>query len=158
MAEQEGKDLKRLDEVLKQYEGKKGTLIPILQKTQDIYGYLPKDVLVYIAQKMQLPISQIYGVVTFYAQFHLEPRGKNIVRCCQGTACHVRGAGAVIDEVRKILGLKEKEVTTEDLQFTLETVACIGCCGLAPVIMVNEDTHGRLTPESVHAVIEKYKS
>ena len=158
MAEQEGRDLKQLDEVLKQYEGKKGTLIPVLQKTQELYGYLPKDVLVYIAQRMQLPISQIYGVVTFYAQFHLEPRGKNIVRCCQGTACHVRGAGAVIDEVRKILGLKEKEVTTEDLQFTLETVACIGCCGLAPVIMVNDETHGRLTPVSVHTVLEKYKS
>lgn len=150
------KNMARLDELLATYEGKKGTLIPVLQKAQDIFGYLPKDVLIYISKKMKIPISQVYGVVTFYAQFHLEPRGRNILRSCQGTACHVRGAGPVLKEARAILGLADKEVTTSDLDFTVETVACIGCCGLAPVIMINDDTHGRLTPDMVKGIMEKY--
>ncbi len=142
--------------LLDKYRGTKGSVIPVLQQAQDIFGYLPKDVLVHISKEIDVPISQIYGVVTFYAQFHLAPRGENIIRSCQGTACHVRGAKAVLASIKEKLGLKDGQVTTPDLKFTLETVACIGACGLAPVFMVNDDTHGRLTPESVGPILDKY--
>jgi NADH:ubiquinone oxidoreductase subunit E len=98
----------------------------------------------------------VYGVVTFYAQFHLDPRGKHIVRTCQGTACHVRGAGKILDALKEALGVAPGK-TTDDLQFTLETVACIGACGLAPVMMIDHDTHGRLTPGSVPEILAKYR-
>ena len=150
------RDLARLDELLDELSSQKGTLISILQRAQDIFGYLPKEVLIRIADKTGVHISKVYGVVTFYAQFHLEPRGKNIIRSCQGTACHVRGAKAILTEISKCLGLKGNEVTTKDLNFTLETVACIGCCGLAPVIMVNDDTHGRLVPDAIKGILEQY--
>ncbi|MDL2264316.1 NADH-quinone oxidoreductase subunit NuoE [Synergistaceae bacterium OttesenSCG-928-I11] len=151
------KDLAKLDELLADLGSKKGTLIPILQKAQDIFGYLPKDVLIRISEKAGIPISQVYGVVTFYAQFHLEPRGRNIIRSCQGTACHVRGAKGIMKELVSCLGLKGEEVTTGDLRFTLESVACIGCCGLAPVIMINDDTHGRLEPSMIKDILEQYR-
>ena len=150
------KDMARLDELLADLGSRKGTLIPILQKAQDIFGYLPREVLIHISEKIHVPLSQIYGVVTFYAQFHLSPRGHNIVRSCQGTACHVRGAKSILAELRKQLGLEEGETTTKDLMFTLETVACIGCCGLAPVIMINEETHGRLVPDAIKGILEQY--
>ncbi|MCL2683872.1 MAG: NADH-quinone oxidoreductase subunit NuoE [Synergistaceae bacterium] len=150
------KDMARLDEVLADLGSRKGTLIPILQKAQDIFGYLPREVLIRIGEKISIPLSQVYGVVTFYAQFHLNPRGRNIVRSCQGTACHVRGAKSILAELRRQLGLEDGEVTTKDLEFTLETVACIGCCGLAPVIMINEDTHGRLVPDAVKGILGQY--
>ncbi len=150
------KDFAQLDELLAELGSKKGTLIPILQRAQDMFGYLPREVLIRIGEKVGIPISQVYGVVTFYAQFHLEPRGRNIIRSCQGTACHVRGAKAILNELSSCLGLEGEEVTTKDLRFTLETVACIGCCGLAPVIMINDDTHGRLTPEAIKGILDKY--
>lgn len=146
----------KLDEILKKYQGIKGALIPVLQDTQNAYGYLAKEVLEQIAVKMNLPISQIYGVVTFYAQFHLKPRGKNIIRVCQGTACHVRGAKAILKAIEDKLKIQAGG-TTDDLKFTLETVACIGACGLAPVMMINDDTHGRLTPESIPEIFAKYE-
>ena len=146
----------QLLQVIEELKDEKGSLMPIMQKAQDIYGYLPKDVLIEISNKLEVPISQVYGVVTFYAQFHLEPRGRNIIRSCQGTACHVRGAKAVLKAIQDKLGLKEGQTTTPDLKFTLETVACIGACGLAPVFMINDDTHGRLTPESVGPILDKY--
>ena len=144
-----------LDVILVKHQGVKGALIPILQEAQDAYGYLPKNVLEYIAKKTGTPISQIYGVVTFYAQFHLNPRGKNIIRVCQGTACHVRGGKKILETLEEKLGIQAGG-TTKDLKFTLETVACIGACGLAPVLMVNDYTHGRLTPESTIEVLAKY--
>ena len=147
----------KLDELLADLGSKKGTLIPILQKAQDIFGYLPREALIRVSEKTRVPLSQVYGVVTFYAQFHLHPRGRNIVRSCQGTACHVRGAKMVLAELKKELGLEEGEATTKDLMFTLETVACIGCCGLAPVIMVNDETHGRLVPDAIKGILEQYK-
>lgn len=150
------KDFAQLDELLAELGSKKGTLIPILQRAQDMFGYLPREVLIRIGEKVGIPISHVYGVVTFYAQFHLEPRGRNIIRSCQGTACHVRGAKAILNELSSCLGLEGEEVTTKDLRFTLETVACIGCCGLAPVIMINDDTHGRLTPEAIKGILDKY--
>ncbi|MGM0420682.1 MAG: NADH-quinone oxidoreductase subunit NuoE [Bacillota bacterium] len=141
--------------ILSDYPAEEKSLIPVLQKAQEEYGYLPEDVLKEVALKLGLSLSQIYGVVTFYTQFHLEPRGENIIRVCTGTACHVRGASEVLNTLEAELGVKSGE-TTEDLKFTLETVACIGACGLAPVIMVNDNTHGRLTSETTREVIQQY--
>lgn len=149
-------EFQKLDEVLAKYKGKKGALIPVLQGTQDIFGYLPADALKEISRVLNLPLSKIYGVVTFYAQFHLNPRGRNIIRVCLGTACHVRGGAKILEAVEKATGIKDGE-TTEDLRFTFESVACIGACGLAPVMMINDDTHGRLTPDKVAALLEQYK-
>lgn len=148
-------DLTPLKEILEQYRDTKGALIPVLQKAQNVYGYLPKPVLEAIAEALEISIAEVFGVVTFYSQFHLNPRGKNIVRACQGTACHVRGAGAVLEAISGHLGIKPGQ-TTPDLNFTLETVACIGACGLAPVIMVNDTTHGRLTPGDIPAILDSY--
>jgi NADH-quinone oxidoreductase E subunit len=145
----------KLDEILAKYQGVKGALIPVLQDAQDAYGYLSRELIVRIGEKMAIPSSQIYGVVTFYSQFHLNPRGRNIVRVCQGTACHVRGAKAILKALEDSLKVSAGG-TTPDLKFTLETVACIGACGLAPVMMVNDDTHGRLTPEIVPEILAKY--
>lgn len=149
------KEFDRLDEILQKYQGLKGSLIPVLQAVQNAYGYLPKDVMENMAEKMDIPISQIYGVATFYSQFHLKPRGKNIIRVCQGTACHVRGAKAILQELEDELKIKAGG-TTPDLLFTLETVACIGACGLAPVLMINDNTYGRLTPESILGILAQY--
>lgn len=146
----------QLDEILEKYAGKKGALIPVLQQAQNVHGYLSREVLEYIAKHLEIPISQIYGVVTFYSQFHLNPRGKNIIRVCQGTACHVRGAKMILEKLEDVLEIKAGQ-TTKDLKFTLETVACIGACGLAPVIMINDDTHGRLTPDSVEKILKNYE-
>lgn len=150
-------DLSKLEPVFKRYKDVvNGALIPVLQDAQDVYGYLPVSVLEVISTRLEVPISQVYGVVTFYAQFHLDPRGKHIVRTCQGTACHVRGAGKILDALKESLGIAPGKAT-EDLQFTLETVACIGACGLAPVIMVDQDTHGRLTPLAILDILDKYR-
>ncbi|WP_353894284.1 NADH-quinone oxidoreductase subunit NuoE [Proteinivorax hydrogeniformans] len=145
-----------LEKLFAEYKGKKGALIPVLQKAQDIYGYLPKEVIADIADGLNLPVSQVYGVCTFYSQFHLNPRGENIIRVCMGTACHVRGADKVLERLQADLGVEPGE-TTEDLKFTLESVACIGACGLAPVIMINDNTHGRLDADTVSEVLDKYK-
>lgn len=149
-------EIARIDAILDKYAGQKGILIPVLQDVQNLYNYLPKDVLEYVAEKTNIPISTIYGVVTFYSQFHLNPRGRNIIRVCQGTACHVRGGKLILEAVEKALGIKAGH-TTEDLRFTLETVACIGACGLAPVMQINEDTHGRMTVDDVPAILARYK-
>ena len=143
-------------EVVEPWKGKKGGLIPILQKVQGEIGYLPPEAMETISQELKLPLAEIYGVATFYAQFHLKPRGKNIVRVCRGTACHVRGSLKIMNKFKEALGVDDNE-TTSDLIFTLEPVACIGACGLAPCLMVNADTHGRLEIDSVMKIIEHYK-
>jgi len=145
----------QIDEILAQYQGVDGALIPVLQQSQHVNGYLSKELIRYIATKLAIPVSQIYGVVTFYSQFHLNPRGKHIIRVCQGTACHVRGGKMILQALEDNLHIAAGQ-TTPDLNFTLETVACIGACGLAPVMMVDEDTHGRLTPEIVAEVLQRY--
>ena len=117
---------------------------------------MQNDVLEYVAEKTGIPVSEIYGVVTFYSLFHLNPRGRNIIRVCQGTACHVRGGKLILQTLEKELGIKAGH-TTDDLRFTLETVACIGACGLAPVMQINDDTHGRLTPDKVPAILQRYE-
>lgn len=149
------KYLAPLKGIMKKYKKEEKYLIPILQESQDQYGYLPEEVLKEIASSLDLSLSQVYGVVTFYTQFHMEPRGKNIIRVCMGTACHVRGGSDVLQAIQDELGIENGE-TSPDLKFTLETVACIGACGLAPVIMVNDDTHGRLTSEKIPAVLGQY--
>ena len=154
--EKESIDLKPLKKVLESYDKKQKNLIPILQNAQNEYVYIPKKIMHKLGKYLKLTFAEVYGVVTFYSQFHLEPRGENIIRVCMGTACHVRGAGKIFDKLKEELGINDGE-TTEDLQFTLETVACIGACGLAPVIMVNDDTHGKLTPEDVPKILEKYR-
>ncbi len=146
----------KLQDLLESYKGQDGALIPVLQEAQNIYGYLSKEVMGEISNELKIPTSKIFGVATFYAQFHLKPRGRNIVRVCLGTACHVRGGAKIFEAVQNHLGIDQGE-TTEDLRYTLETVACLGCCGLAPVLMINDDTHGRLTPDMIPDIVEQYE-
>jgi len=145
-----------LMELLGHYRDYEGGLIPVLQGAQEIYGYLPAEVLEKISQELSLPFSEVFGVVTFYAQFHLKPRGRNIIRVCLGTACHVLGGSKIFSALQDELGV-ENGGTTEDLRFTLESVACIGACGLAPCIMINDDTHGRLVPSDMKKILEQYE-
>lgn len=145
----------QLVELLDHYRDYQGALIPVLQGAQDIYGYLPAEVLEKISKELSIPFSEVFGVVTFYAQFHLKPRGRNIIRVCLGTACHVLGGSRIFDTLKDILGV-ENGGTTEDLRYTLESVACIGACGLAPCIMINDDTHGRLVPADMKKILEQY--
>lgn len=145
-----------LETILAKYKGQKGALIPVLQQAQDVYGYLPKEVLEEISKELKIPLSEIFGVCTFYAQFKLSPRGRHIIRVCLGTACHVRGGAKIFERVQQELGIKDGE-TTEDLRYTIESVACIGACGLAPVIMIDDDTHGRLTPDQIPDILAQYE-
>lgn len=146
----------KLESVLKKYKNSPEMLISVLQQAQNIHGYLSEDVLLRIAEAMDVPMAKIYGVVTFYSQFHLKPRGRNIIRVCQGTACHVRGVSRIVDKIREELSIDIGE-STKDLRFTFESVACIGACGLAPVIMINSETHGRLTHDRVPLILSLYE-
>jgi NADH:ubiquinone oxidoreductase subunit E len=148
-------DLSRLDEILQEHRVEEGALIPVLQEAQNIYGYLPEEVLLRIGRTLKVPMSKIYGVITFYAQFYLHPRGRHVIKSCQGTACHVRGAKGVLESLCRELKV-EPGGTTEDLNFSLETVACVGTCFLGPVIMIDEDYYGKLTPRKAAGVLKKY--
>jgi len=139
-------DLSRLTRVIEQFKGKKGSLIPILQRTQDIYGYLPKEAIAHISKQTRIPLSQIHGVATFYAQFHLTRRGRNLVRVCDGTACHVRGAGRSLEALQHAVGVAPGE-TTPDYKLTLEVVYCLGSCGISPVALINDKVCGRLNSD-----------
>lgn len=141
---------------LEKHKGQKGALISALQEAQDIYGYLPQNCIETIAKELKIPTAKVYGVATFYAQFHLKPRGENIVRVCLGTACHVRGGMKILEALEKRLGIKDGH-TSEDKLFTLESVACLGACGLAPVMMVNDDTFGRLTTDKIGEILNNYR-
>ncbi len=145
-----------LDKMLVKYRDTTGKIIPVLQETQEIFGYIPEDAIRIIAGSLKIPSSEIYGVATFYGQFHLQVRGKNIIRVCTGTACHVQGGGKILEAISKNLSLSGGKMTTDDLMFTLEPVACLGACGMAPVIMVNEDAYGRVSPEDVPEIIARY--
>jgi len=138
------------------YDGAPGELIPLLQSAQDHFGYVPRKAINYIAGVTGVPESEVYGVITFYSQFRLQPMGKYVIRACDGTACHVSGSRMIIDTIEDELGI-EVGGTTEDGIFTLNTVACIGCCSLAPVIMINDDTHGQLTPASVRKLLREVR-
>jgi NADH:ubiquinone oxidoreductase subunit E len=154
LVEQEALDLAPLYEVLEEYKVEKGAVIPVLQKAQEIYGWLPSEVMEAIARGMGVPLSQIYGVVTFYSQFYLTRRGRHIIRQCDGTACHVRGAGRIIDVMEKELNVKAGG-TTPDYRATYEVVYCLGSCGLAPVAMVDNNVVGHLVPERMLEVIRE---
>jgi NADH-quinone oxidoreductase E subunit len=149
-------DLTAANEVIDKYQDMHGALMPVLQAIQEAYGYIPEETVHLTAERLNVYASQIYGVLTFYAQFHMKPRGKYIIRVCMGTACHVKGAGRIGDTVKERLGIVHAE-TTEDLLFTAEYVACIGACGMAPVIMVNDATYGSITVQKTDEVIKKYQ-
>ena len=132
------------------------SIIPLLQRLQASYGYLPRDVVIEVCERTCLPLSRVFGVATFYAQFHLTPRGRHVVRCCRGTACHVRGGHGIAQSVRNELGVEEGG-TTEDLRFTFETVACLGTCFLAPVVMVDGDYYGNVKPAKISSILARYE-
>ena len=150
-------DFSVLDEAIKEYGNQEKALIAILQRAQEHYRYLPKEIFAYLAEKLDIPQARIYGVATFYVNFSLEQKGKYVIKVCDGTACHVRKSIPVLNELRKQLGLSEAKKTTDDGLFTVETVSCLGACGLAPVIMVNETVHSAMTPEKVVAVIKSIR-
>ena len=147
----------KLNEILSRYSGKRDELIPILQEAQEQFRYLPTEVMLEIARFLKLPESTVFGVSTFYAQFKFAPTGRQKVRLCRGTACHVRGAPRILEEVEKHLGIKPGE-TTDDLEYSLETIACFGSCALPPVMVVDDNVYGRMTPKKVSQILGNAKS
>ena len=146
-----------LEKVINKHEGKPGAIISVLEDIQETQGYLPKEILEQVSEKMKVPLSQLFSMATFYSAFSLKPRGKHTIYVCLGTACHVRGGARIIKGVSKHLGIKPGD-TTEDKNFTLETLRCIGCCSLAPVIKVdNDDVYGYNTVDKIHGIVDKYK-
>ncbi|MBI5967983.1 MAG: NADH-quinone oxidoreductase subunit NuoE [Deltaproteobacteria bacterium] len=149
-------ELNRVQKIISESQGQKWGLIPLLQRVQEELGYIPRQTVEPIAKALNLFPSQVQGVISFYAQFSMEPRGRNIVRVCRGTACHVRGGRTILKMVRQHLGVEEGR-TTEDFKFTLETVACLGTCFLAPVMMVNRGYFGKLVPPKVRSILKQYE-
>ncbi len=146
-----------LDAVIAQHKDEEGALMPVLQKAQDIYGYLPVEVQNAIAEGLDIPVSEVFGVATFYSQFLLNPKGQYPVAVCLGTACYVKGAGKLMEKLESILGI-ECGALTDDLKFSLEATRCIGACGLAPVLTIGEDVYGRLTPDMLPDIVKKYQN
>ena len=150
-------DLTLLDGTLEEYAGVKGSLITILQKTQEIYGYLPIEVQRLIAEELNVPLEKVFGVATFYAQFTMSPKGKYRISVCLGTACYVKGSGIVMEKLEEALGIESGEIT-QDGKFSLDDCRCVGACGLAPVVTINDDVYGRLTGDlkEVQDILAKY--
>jgi NADH-quinone oxidoreductase subunit E len=149
-----GRKFVKVFTILDKYGRKPSRLVPILQAVQEEYRYLPEEVLTYVATALDVSPARVFGVATFYSHFAIEPKGKHLVRLCDGTACHVKDSIPILDAIRKRLGLDEKHKTTPDMLFTVETVACLGACGLAPVLVVDEQVHGQMTPENGVKLIE----
>jgi NADH:ubiquinone oxidoreductase subunit E len=149
-------DMEIMNKIIEEYKDSEGGLVPVLQRANDAYNYLPEPILKYTAEKLNIPLSVVCRVATFYNAFSFEPRGKHIITVCLGTACHVKGAGRVTQTLEDKLGIKKGE-TTEDMLFTLEAVRCIGCCGLAPVLKVGEEIHGLMSKAKVPELLEMYK-
>jgi len=150
-------DLKnRLAPIVEKYRGKEGIAIPLLADVQQEIGYVAEEAVEHVGAELGIPPAELFGVATFYAMFRFQPQGKHVVRLCRGTACHVQGSGLIEDQLERALKIKDGE-TTPDLMFTLQCVACLGCCSLAPVMMVGDDVHGRLTPEKAVNVLEKLR-
>lgn len=147
--------LEKVCEILEQNKRDPSRLIPILQAVQEEYRYLPEEILTFVATSLNLTPARVYGVATFYSHFTLKPKGKYIIRICDGTACHVKKSTALLDAMRQKLQLKPGQNTTADMLFTIETVSCLGACGLAPVVVINEDVHGQMTPHKAVALIEE---
>lgn len=146
----------RLREVIAKHKDDQGSTMPVMQEAQEIYGYLPEEVQLIIAEELGVPLSEIYGIASFYSQFTLNPKGQYQINVCLGTACYVKGAGNVLDKVCEVVGCKAGEIT-EDGKFSIDATRCVGACGLAPVMMINEDVYGRLTPDKIGAIIDKYR-
>lgn len=155
--EQKELRLPELRSFIQLHKDDKGPLMPIMQKAQELFGYLSLETQTVIAEGLGIPVSEVYGVATFYAQFSLEPKGQYVIGVCTGTACYVKGAAAVLEEVEKQLGVT-KGRTSKDGVFTIQDTRCLGCCGLAPVMVINDDVYGRLVPADVPGILEKYKS
>lgn len=151
---QKSKDFSLFEPCLQKYATVPGSLITILQNAQEIYGYLPVDVILHISQRTGIKVTKIMGVATFYSQFRLEPVGKYLIMLCQGTACHVNGSQQIEKTINEYLGIKDGETTADGL-FTLKNVACLGCCSLSPVMMINDDTYGSLTPEKAVSIFKE---
>lgn len=152
----EDKTLAKVQEILKEHEGKRGHLLIVLQKIQAIYGYFPQHLFAMVAEALGVTKSEIFGVLTFYNRFHLTPRGKHTVRACRGTACHFKGAPSIIDSIKKRLSLGGGKETTDDFLFSLEEVACLGACGISPVMTIDEETYGNMTPGLAVEIIGRY--
>jgi len=146
----------KVSEILQRYEPEQSSIIAILQDIQEAYGYLPRETLVEVAQELNIPLSRVLSLATFFRAFSLKPKGKHPIHVCMGTACHVRGAQLVLEKFERELGIKTGE-TTEDFTFSLDAVRCVGCCGLAPVVMVGEEVHGKVSQMKVPGIIKKYK-
>lgn len=147
---------KQLFEIIEKHKNTQGAVMPVLQQAQEVYGYLPIEVQTMIAEGLHVPLAEVYGVSTFYSQFSLTPKGKYNVSVCLGTACYVKGAAAVLDKVTGILGIQPEECTSDGL-FSLTACRCIGACGLAPVLTINDDVYGRLTPDEIEGILAKYQ-
>lgn len=145
----------RVCEILERFNRDPAALIPILQAVQEEYRYLPEEALTFIATALDLPPARVFGVATFYAHFTLKPKGKYVLRLCDGTACHVRGSTPILDALRARLKVDERNPTTPDMLFTVETVSCLGACGLAPVLVINDAVHGQVTPEKALELVEE---
>jgi len=145
----------QLRELIARYKDEKGALMPVLQQAQDIYGYLPMEVQRIVAEGLAIPLEEVYGVVTFYGQFNLNPKGKYKISICLGTACYVKGAGKVLERVEETLGIKSGGVTP-DGKFSLDATRCLGACGLAPIMTVNEEIYGCLVPADIPGILDKY--
>lgn len=154
--EASGVDLKPLEKLTESFKGKKGIMIPLLQGIQEVYGYLPYETFLYVSKALNIRLSEMYGVATFYAQFRLHPVGKHIVKVCHGTACHVQNAKAISDALLEALNIEDGG-TTEDGLFTVESVACLGCCSLAPVMMIGEETYGKLKGSDAVKIVKEIK-
>lgn len=152
----EGK-LKQLEEYIDSIEQKEGALIGILYKAQEIFGYLPKDVQLFVARKLGIPASKVFGVTTFYSYFTMEPRGKHVINVCMGTACFVKGADKVLEEIKKELGITEGNMSADGM-FTVDSLRCVGACGLAPVVMVDGKVYGRVKVEDVKSILDEYRN
>jgi len=155
--ETNGADLSLMDSLIQKHQGKSGSLIPLLQGTQHLYGFIPEPAFEKLSQATGISKADIYGVATFYAQFRLKPVGKNIIKVCHGTACHVQNANAITDAIKDFLEVGDGE-TTADGEFTLESVACLGCCSLAPVMMIGENTYGKLNGKAATKVLRELKN
>jgi NADH:ubiquinone oxidoreductase subunit E len=149
-------EITKINEIIEKHKDRKGALMPILNDIQDLLGYLPRYSMEQVSTKLDIPLAEIYGVATFYSRFTLKPRGEHTISVCMGTACYVRGAKLILEKLTEELKVNGSGATTEDGKFTLDATRCLGCCGLAPVMTIDEDVYGKLVPEDIPGILKKY--
>ncbi len=154
----ETRDYNEIIEIMDRFERQQFRIIPILQEVQDLYRYLPQDVIEFVAAQMNMSSAKIFGIATFYSHFSLEPKGKFVIKVCDGTACHVKGSSKLLSTFQEKLGLGDEKTTSDDMLFSLETVSCLGACGLAPAVVINDDIYGQVTPKMPHEMVETIKT